>query len=202
MTPVYKLSASSIKGRTNYGSMLAGNTAFAPRYFESIATVTVGAGGSSSVEFTSIPGTFTHLQVRGIARTTRASNESDAILMRFNSDSGSNYARHQLNGDGASASADAGTSTTGMQINRFTASSATASNFGALVSDILDYTNTNKNTTVRTLGGYDNNGSGLISFNSGLWMNTAAITTITLTSLNSANFAQYSHFALYGIKGA
>lgn len=168
--------------------------------YESIATVTVGAGGSSSISFTSIPSTFKHLQVRGIARTTRASDQ-DALVMQLNSDTGSNYSRHQLNGDGTSATADAGTSTTGMQINRFAASTATANTFGTMVSDVLDYTNTNKYTTVRTLGGYDNNGSGLITLNSGSWRNTAAVTTITLTSLNGANFAQYSQFALYGIKG-
>ena len=34
--------------------------------FESIATVTVGGGGAASIEFTSIPGTYQHLQIRGI----------------------------------------------------------------------------------------------------------------------------------------
>jgi len=168
--------------------------------YESIATVTVGSGGASSISFSSIPSTYKHLQVRGIARTTRASDQ-DALVMQLNSDTGSNYSRHQLNGDGTSATGDAGTSTTGMQINRFAASTATANTFGTMVSDILDYLDTNKYTTVRTLGGYDNNGSGLITLNSGSWRNTAAVTTITLTSLNGANFAQYSSFALYGIKG-
>jgi hypothetical protein len=56
VTPVYKLSASSVTGRTNYGSMLAGNPAFAiPTDFESIATVTVGGGGAATVTFSSIP---------------------------------------------------------------------------------------------------------------------------------------------------
>lgn len=167
--------------------------------WESISTVTA-AGGESSISFTSIPSTYKHLQVRAIARTTRASDQ-DALVMRFNSDSGSNYSRHQLNGDGATATADAGTSATGMQINRFTANTATASVFGILVADVFDYTNTNKYKTVRTLGGYDLNGSGMVSLNSGLWQNTAAVTTITFTSLNAGNFAQYSSFALYGIKG-
>jgi hypothetical protein len=47
VTPVYKLSASSVTGRTNYGSMLAGNPAFVDTDFESIATVTVGSGGAA-----------------------------------------------------------------------------------------------------------------------------------------------------------
>jgi hypothetical protein len=67
VTPVYKLSASSVTGRTNYGSMLAGNPVFVDTDFESIATVTVGGGGAATVEFTSIPGTYQHLQIRAIA---------------------------------------------------------------------------------------------------------------------------------------
>ena len=67
--------------------------------------------------------------------------------------------------------------------------------------DILDYTNTNKNKTVRVLQGFDENGSGVVAFNSFLYStNTNAITSLTLTS-SGTSFAQYSSFALYGIKG-
>jgi hypothetical protein len=75
----------------------------------------------------------------------------------------------------------------------------TASTFGASVLDVLDASNTNKYKTVRALDGVDTNGAGTIEFMSSLWMNTAAITAMTLT-LNSGNFSQYSHFALYGVK--
>jgi len=69
VTPVYKLSASSITGRTTYGSMLAGNTAYELiGDFESIATVSVGSGGAADVTFSSIPATFTHLQIRYIVK--------------------------------------------------------------------------------------------------------------------------------------
>jgi hypothetical protein len=72
VTPVYKLSASSVTGRTNYGSMLAGNPAFEfPTDFESIATVTVGGGGASSISFTSIPATYKHLQLEIYGKNNR-----------------------------------------------------------------------------------------------------------------------------------
>jgi hypothetical protein len=61
MTPVYKLSASSVTGRTNYGSMLAGNPVFLDTAFESIATVSVGSGGVSSVTLV-LSCTYKHLQ--------------------------------------------------------------------------------------------------------------------------------------------
>ena len=75
-----------------------------------------------------------------------------------------------------------------------------ASTFTAGVIDILDYANTNKYKTLRTLNGGDANGSGNIQIESGSWRNTAAITSITLTH-NGSGFTQYSSFALYGIKG-
>ena len=170
--------------------------------YESIATVTVGSGGSSSISFSSIPATYTHLQVRMLFRDTRAV-VGDYASLQFNSDTGSNYALHLLSGSGATAAAAGYSSQTSIDISRVAGSSATASVFGAAILDILDYTNTNKYTTTRSLGGVDNNGSGEIVLNSGLWMNTAAVSTITIKAqAGSANFEQYSSFALYGIKGA
>ena len=77
--------------------------------YESIATVTVGAGGSSSISFSSIPSTYKHLQIRSINLSSSTDNN---ILMRFNSDSGANYSRHYVYGDGASVGASATTSAT------------------------------------------------------------------------------------------
>jgi hypothetical protein len=176
--------------------------------YDSIATVTVGAGGSSSISFTSIPSTYKHLQIRGILRSNSANNY-DNVSLRFNSDSGSNYASHYLAGNGASASAYAWTSAA--QIESFyTAGGGGISNmFSATVIDILDYANTSKYKTTRHLNGFDNNGTGAFDFakgavllSSGLWQNTSAISTVTLSVTVGGNFAQYSTFALYGIKGA
>lgn len=166
--------------------------------YESIATVTVGSGGAANAEFTSISSDYTHLQIRMLVRNTSTSNGYTA---RFNSDSGSNYTRHLLIGNGSSASAAGDASQTKISLSDAAISTSTASVFGASVCDILDYKNTNKYKTVRTLGGFDNNGNGGIFFNSGLWMNTNAITSITITP-DAGNFAQYSSFALYGIRGA
>ena len=169
--------------------------------YESIATVTVGAGGSASVSFSSISGSYQHLQLRYLARTARA-NQEDNIQLRFNSDTGNNYAAHVLYGDGATAgSFSDGTSITFNTRSVVAAASSTSGVFGGGVIDILDYSNTSKNKTVRSLNGYDNNGAGQVRLSSGLWMNTAAITGITIVSANAANISEYSSFALYGIKG-
>lgn len=169
--------------------------------FESIATQSVGAGGVSSVTFSSIPSTYTHLQIRAITKTTESATKDWTVLyMRFNSDTGSNYALHQINGTGAAVGAGAASSTS-FTYGPYAAKSGLASTFAGTVMDILDYANTNKYKTVRALTGVDMNGAGEISFQSGLWMNTSAINTINIYP-TTANLDQYSHFALYGIKGS
>lgn len=166
--------------------------------YESIATVTVGAGGASSVDFTSIPSTYKHLQIRMIARGNYAGSDDD-IKATFNSDT-SNAANHGLYGTGSSAAAYA--ATTGLpNIGRFAGAGSSANVFGVSVADILDYTNTNKYKTVRSLCGVDNNGAGIVLLESSLWLNTSAITSINLKPVSGTAFNQYSSFALYGVKG-
>jgi hypothetical protein len=170
--------------------------------YESIATVTVGSGGSSSVEFTSIPQTYKHLQIRIMARTNR-SVAADNVSLTFNGDAlgGTNYAYHFLSGDGASVSAGGGSSFERILAANVAGATSTANVFGVGVLDILDYTNTNKNTTTRSLTGYDANGSGNSRLYSGLYLSTTAITSIKLWAEASSLHTQYSSFALYGIKG-
>lgn len=178
-------------------STLVGNPVIMPGSYESIATVSVGSGGASSVEFTSIPSTYSHLQIRAIARGTKSSTVA-FLNMKLNSDTGTNYTYHLLQGDGSSAVASGVVNDTFFDWARHPAANATASIFGTSVIDILDYGNTNKFKTVRYLGNYDANGSGYVEFRSGLWRSTNAISTITFT-WDSGNFTQYSHFALYGV---
>jgi hypothetical protein len=189
----------SIKNKTKSGSLLNGNAPYIPSDYESIATVTVGSGGAANIEFTSIPSTYQHLQIRGIGRSTRSATIDD-LGIRVNSDTGSNYAYHLLRGDGTSVIAAAGATQTTGYAGRIAASTATSSVFGVAIIDILDYTNTNKYKTIRSLGSSDNNGNGNVEFGSTLWMNTNAITSILLYP-PTYNFSQYSSFALYGIKG-
>lgn len=180
-----------------------GAAAGAPNSYESIATTTVGSGGAADVTFSSIPSTYTHLQVRGISRSTYngAANENQFLYMQFNSDTGANYDAHRLIGNGSSASASASNNRNQMIPNWITTLNSTASVFGGSVIDILDYLNTNKYKTVRSIGGVDDNVSGAVVYYSNLWRSTSAITTIKLYP-ETNNFSQYTQFALYGIKGA
>lgn len=168
--------------------------------YESIATVTVGSGGTTPITFTSIPSTYKHLQLRGIARTTTA----ERINLIFNSDTGSNYSMHRLVGNGSAASASAQTSQAAIWVGSgYDGVSQTADTFTAFIIDILDYTSTTKTKTLRAFDGLDKNGSGGIELSSGGWFKTPeAITSISMSIQSGTSFAQYTHFALYGIKGA
>jgi hypothetical protein len=184
-----------------YASQISGHL-FAPSgAYDSIATTTLGSS-ASSVTFSSIPSTYTHLQVRAIVRSTTGGTAQDEVQLTMNSDTGSNYAYHFIYGNGGSAVAAAASSQTYIRSAFAPRASATANSFGGLVIDILDYTNTSKNTTIRSLAGGDlNNTEGLIALCSGLWMNTAAITSLTFKPESGNSFPQYTQFALYGIRG-
>jgi len=168
--------------------------------YDSLATVTVPSGGVASITFAGIPSGYKHLQIRGIARENRAIVTGGTMKMTFNSDTAANYSVHVLYGDGTTAAAQGTANTSYSQIAYATGTSALTNNFGAFITDILDYANTSKYKTVRTLGGGDNNGAGEMDFGSSNWRSTSAITSISITGSTGANVLEYSSFALYGVK--
>jgi hypothetical protein len=163
-----------------------------------LGMVQVGSGGSASISFTSIPSTYKHLQIRYIARSDYATTEAD-FLYSLNSDTtSSNYVYHRLIGNGTAPYSQSSTSS--RIIGNNTGSSATSGMFSAGVIDILEYASTSKYKTIRNLTGLDRNGGGGGGLYSNLWMNSNAISSVTLTPDNG-NWVQYTQFALYGIKG-
>jgi len=162
--------------------------------YDSIATTTL-TGTASSVTFSSIPAGYTHLQIR--SNVLASGNTNGGIQMNFNSDTASNYSNHWMFGNGSSAGAG-NTPNDTFIYGGFGLYSTFPTVF---VSDILDYANTNKGKTVRSLTGNERNGSGFVYMFSGNWRNTNAISTIVITP-NSGTFNANSSFALYGIKVA
>jgi hypothetical protein len=164
--------------------------------FESIATTVVGAGGAASVTFSSIPTTFSHLQIRVYGKVTGNDgyDSTTGLNLRFNGDSTNNYYMHYMYGLNY---ASPGGGYSGVQ------SACGVGTFSPNIIDILDYRNTNKTKVVKCLSGDNKNGVGYyrVQLSSGLWNSTSAITSIVVFP-NEFNFRQYSHIALYGIKGA
>lgn len=170
-----------------------------------IASVTVGAGGSSTISFSSIPQTFTHLELRCFIATNRGTYGTDNAYLRLGNggiDSGSNYASHEVYGDGAGVASGGQVSTTAPFLIK--TGTGVISSFAIDIVTILDYTNTNKYKTLRNIGGVDINGTiagfgGIAALGSELWMNTAAVTNISIGPQSGSLFIQGSRVDLYGI---
>ena len=166
--------------------------------YDSLATVTLSAT-AASVTFSGIPSTYKHLQLRIMGRSTRTGSNANSMIYTFNGSSTGYGYTHRLYGNGSTASADAPNGSTYSFGPALATDASTSGIMGVAILDILDYANTNKYKTTRALGGHDNNGSGEIHLDSGLWQNTAAITSISL-SIDSFSWTANSTFALYGVK--
>jgi len=191
--PILGIIASSISGN------LAGD-------FESIATVSVGGGGAANIDLTSIPSTYTHLQLRCFLQADRATYGMGEFEMTVNNAAGTNYSRHGIVGYGSGGSGYWGNANAAYIYADRGLGTNTGGTYAALVIDILDYKDTNKYKTVRGIQGVDFNGnvggySGAVNLFSGAYKSTSAITSIKFVSVYG-NFTQYSQIALYGIKVA
>lgn len=175
----------------------AGGGAAAGSY-DLISTTILGSSAASvTFDVTGLGSTYKHLQVRAVTKNTTYSY-ADNMLMRFNGDSGSNYSRHALQGNGSSVSSFANTSQTEIPIGSFE-SNVSDSKFAVNVIDILDPFSSSKNKTARNLHG--NSTQPLIRLTSGAWFSTSAITSIYFFIGSGGNYAAGSRFSIYGVKG-
>ena len=156
-------------------------------------------GTQSSVTFSSLgdyASDYQHLQLRYVIRTNRSGANNDVIRVELNSDSGSSYRWHQLAGNGSSVSSSASGADTAMWASYVSTQDHATGVFGAGVIDLLDPFETNKNTTIRTLGG-TTGAITQINLTSGAWFNTAAVTAIKLFQYGSTMDTN-SRISLYG----
>ena len=169
--------------------------------FESIATVSVSSA-TQPITFSSIPQTFTHLQLRGIARSSRNAYINNLHLM-FNTSGPTYIDLNMLIYNTTIYTGTNGNDFSGLKTDYFymPTTQFSANIFGGYVFDIYDYTNTNKNKVIHAIGGAADGGANTFgTFSSKTMKDTAAITSITLTQSATTDFEQYSHWALYGIK--
>lgn len=185
----------SLSRKQRSRSMLIGNDAFVSNGFVSLATVTIGSGGQNTIEFANIPGTYQHLQIRGILRSDYNSVQP-SLAMKING--GYIDRNHSVYGDGSASGTYTGT---GSNISHSTGNAAGSSIFWGIIIDILDYASISKYKVVRALSGGDRNGAGFIELVSGLEKTTSAITSISIFEGDPAHkLMQYSTLALYGIR--
>jgi hypothetical protein len=164
-----------------------------PNTFELIASSTVTGATAASIDFTSIPQTYTDLVVKLSVRP----NSADSIAIKFNN-STTGYSSKNLEGSGASASSGNSPSS-GRYINY--AVLTTASTFTSGEVYIPNYTSANYKSALADAVGEANATTAYADLNAILWSNTAAINQITLYFV-SQSLVQYSTAYLYGVKNA
>jgi len=187
MSPILSARGGMSAGAYGWGALSAAGTSF-----DSILSAN-GTGSSGTITLNSIPSTYKHLQLR----ISMVASSGDCYI-QVNSDTGNNYARHVLRGSGSGSGSTFGVASTFTFANLFPG--GISSSFPSVaVIDILDYASTSKYKTFRIFSGQRFTGSGYLEFCSGLWMNTAAISSISVLNSGSS-WTTNTRVSLYGIK--
>lgn len=195
----FTVTATNANGTSTASAASNSVTPATPTSFENIASFTPTTG--TSITFSSIPQTYKSLQIRVFAGTQQTTN--DTLRMRLNGVTTSSYWAHNIYGTGASAAAEGfGVAQTSIYPIVFLPASDSNA-FGGAIIDIIDYSSTSKNKTVRYFSGHDTNNTfgGRVYLGSGLILSTSAVSSITFFTENSSNFRTGTTIALYGIKG-
>jgi hypothetical protein len=160
-----------------------------PVTYEPIATTTLGSA-TSTITFSGISGSYTDLRLVWIGQRTSGTGD---VLLRLNSDSGTNYSTTYIYGDGTTVAAQRLLNETSMRASfTFSASTNSMAQF-----DILSYSGSAYKTALSVFSG-DYNGTGRTQINSHYWRNTSAITSISLIA-DATTFKVGTTAALYGI---
>ena len=170
--------------------------------FTKIASVTVGASPVATIDFSSIPATYTDLVLKcSIRGSAVALNVPFGV--RFNNDSTAVYSYIGLQGSGASAISYSATGLTSFNIGNATGATATANTFGSTDVYIPNYTSSNQKSVSNDDVMENNAATGYITLTAARYTGTAAINRITIADYTgSTSFAQYSTVTLYGIKNS
>ena len=161
---------------------------------------------ASSVTFSSIPQTYEHLQLRYTLTLAAESNTYQRLWLGDGSaDTGTTYSYHVMYGHDTTVGVFKGTGeANGIFLGQAPGNPDRAWT-GPTIVDILDYVNTNKNTTVQILnwdGGDSTSTADYSTFASGLWDDTSAVDTILINNRYANNFLRGSEFTLYGLNSS
>jgi hypothetical protein len=165
--------------------------------FELIASSTVGSGGATSIDFTSIASTWTDLCLKVSARD--AGSIYREIWLTING-STANATGKVLQGNGAAASSYSTTRVQGLGYTNM--STTTANTFSSIEFYIPNYAGSSNKSFSADGTGENNATTAYADLSASLWSQTAAITSISVVLATGATFAQYSTAYLYGVKNA
>lgn len=168
-----------------------------PTFIQIGTAKVVGSGGASSIDFTSIPGTFTDLYLVTSIRGSNATPFS-TVQLTINS-STSTFSNRILEVDTAASAGSSGSPN--RYVGYLNASTSTSNTFASASIYFTNYaTNQYKSYSIDYTSGSGGT-SNWLGFVSGLWSTTSAITAISLVA-SSGNLLQNSTAYLYGVSNA
>jgi len=168
-----------------------------PTTYEPIATNTL-ATGSLAITFSSIPATYTDLRLVLVAKVNIAAGN---IWLTFNGDTATNYSAFYINSGGASANSGRFTSVANIALAGAGAGTSTSVD-QLFTTDVFSYAGSTFKTVLSTDNQDINGENGNVTARVGLWRNTAAITSVSLSATTGRLFAIGTTATLYGIKNA
>jgi len=171
-----------------------------PSTYEPIATTTLGSA-AATITFSSIPATYTDLRLILVTRGATGTGNRFDLQLNFNSDTGANYSRTFLNGNGTTVTSTRGTSVTYLYLGAIAGPSLVAGTFSLNTVDIFSYAgSTNKTVLATASNDYGTDSDSLVQSMVGLWRSTSAINRIDLVT--NTSFITGTTATLYGIKNA
>ena len=167
---------------------------------EAIATTYLEAD-ATTVLFDDIPSTYEHLQLRLSVRDSGITGTLESIYLRLGDaahtpvDTGANYLRYHMTAEATVVSGSTGMANNQIWFGKIPKGSTRASEYGNLIIDILDYTNTKKVTTVLCV----DRSVDYLSCRSGIWEDTSVVNAV---QLDQTDYLTGSTVTLYGLKSS
>lgn len=201
---------STLGDLTKFNSFLAGNESTFRSSFVFLETVDVVVN-TSSISFTNLNSSYSsqykHLEIRGLGTTTRAGQNQDTYTLRINNDSGANYTRYQLNGDGSNIASSGASGQTYIALGQTGGGDSPTGAYGPFSVLILNAFDTTKNKGVLSFAAshtYDPAGGGpgkYTNLRSGVRLNTNVVDSLEIGNTSGSDYIPGSRFSLYGIEG-
>jgi hypothetical protein len=174
-----------------------------PNTYKAISTITVGSGGQSALEFTNIPNTYTDLQIKLSGRDNYSSTRGSVNLTFNSTTSGYRWMLLRFIDAASSPTTDDADSASWIDAGRSVSANATSNMFNGTDIYIFNYLSSEyKRVLHYSITPNDSSTVHFLSNGTGLWKNTAAITSIKIEPQPSQNWVQYTTATLYGIKNS
>ncbi len=193
-----------VRGETNAGatsdySSSSNSAVVYPHAMELISSTLLTSDRSGVLSFLNIPQGYKHLQIRAVIRSTY--NGAENFYMRFN---GQTYTMsgHALNGNASVAGSFNYSNNNYADMIAIASAANSPGIYSTFIIDILEYSSSTKNKTIRGFGGFVSGSNQAVQLRSNLVLTTTPISSITeMGGTSGTGILSGSRVSLYGVRG-